>query len=893
MAEESPSPKPAKKNRLGKFELVRILGKGGMGTVYEATCEGSADRFAIKVLHPSLSSDKEILTRFEREVKAGQALDHPGIVKIYDVGQDKGRYFFAMQFVEGTPLDELIDGEGLAPEESAALIRDAALALHHAHEHGITHRDIKPNNIIRASDSTVFLTDFGIAREATAATLTADGQVIGTPFYMSPEQATGQRKEIGPASDVYSLGITFYELLTRTTPFRGENIHQIFHNVLRKDPLPVTQVAPAVPKPLETIVMKAIRKEVSKRYPSALALAEDIDRFLEGRSVEAKPMTGTERFVQAVRRHKGLSAMIALGVVLVTAFAVVLAAGAQAARARAEEAAREREAKVAKLVEEGTTALEAGDFGKAREALEMALSMDKENADAARALAAVQAAKTRAEEMQARREAERKARTLAREGDEARAAFEEAHRKRTAFFDRLEDIWETSGYGFESHAVKDLDLSLRSAGVEAEEAAARALDLYAKALLLDPHCEEARRGTASIRMDQCALAFREGLHTGEMREAQRLLLLAAQHDEEGYHETRRKEIEAWMRWEQTVDIRPTPPVDDIRVLRVDLEKNERTEVKEFQNGRGRLPPGSYIAALESPGHVETNLPFVVEWPASEEEKDASRILTVSIHRKADKYEGMVYVPAGPFVMGGGGGVRGGATRTVELPAFFIDRCEVTCAAYEAFLADLQKENPSLVEGYRPKFQLAEGDTDYFKDQWGKARSDPFRMEDWNLAWFRHEDGSWHPPDAVREFPVGGVSFEAAQAFARHHGKRLPTSEEWEKAARGVDGRRYPWGNRFDEHRVSHQQNPDPSVFEGWRRMHPADSLPEGMSPYGCLHMASNISEWTDTDIKGDHKINRGGCPYDEIQMMRCASIDYTRPADRNSSLGFRCVRDPE
>ncbi|MHC4597926.1 MAG: serine/threonine protein kinase, partial [Planctomycetota bacterium] len=350
--------------QLGPYRILQMIGKGGMGAVFTGVREGSEKKYAIKLLLPTVA-DKDAVARFKREIEAGKKLDHPGIVKIHEVGRDGDKYYFAMDFVDGKPLDKLIFGEGVPAEEGARLIRDAAEALQHAHENGVVHRDIKPSNLIRSKDGDVFITDFGIASEETSATLTADGQILGTPYYMAPEQAMGLRKEVGPGSDVYSLGITFYELLTRTTPFRGEQIHHIIRKILSEDPIPPSEVAGGVPRDLEMVVMKAIRKEREKRYASAKEFAEDLDRFLDGKPVLARPLSRIEKLSRAMKHQKGLFAMGAVACLLFVALCVFLVAHSAAAKSRALKEARERREKVESLVKEGAAQYKQKEYEKA------------------------------------------------------------------------------------------------------------------------------------------------------------------------------------------------------------------------------------------------------------------------------------------------------------------------------------------------------------------------------------------------------------------------------------------------------------------------------------------------------------------------------------------------
>ncbi|MHC5037711.1 MAG: protein kinase domain-containing protein [Planctomycetota bacterium] len=890
---KKPKKKGAKKfeiTELGPYTVARMIGKGGMGAVFEATRKGAKKRYALKILLPAVA-DTEALERFKREVEAGKELDHPGIVKIHEIGYEKGKYFFAMDFVDGKPLDKIIDGEGIAPEEGARIMRDAAEALAHAHAKGIIHRDIKPNNIILSKEGKVFITDFGIARQESSATLTADGQILGTPFYMSPEQATGRRKEITPGSDIYSLGITFYELLTRTTPFRGEKVHEIIRKILTEDPIPPSLVAGGVPKDLEMVVMKAIRKEIPKRYPSAEAFVEDLDRFLEGKPVLARPLSTQERLVRSMKRHKGLYASGAVAAILIFAFIAVMTARGAAARSRAMRKAKAKEEKVQTLVTDGEEKLKAGALEKAREAFEEALALNKKHGEAFRGLAATQDEIKKAQKRRDWAQRREEAASLARKGAEAKRPFLDAHVRRMAFMKRLEQLWQDFGPEYESSQVNAAKGSFEEADAEAQEKGSTALDLFEQALLLDPASTEAHQGIASLRMAGSEAEFRQALWKGDFTEVKRSLVFVDQHDQKGEHKTKVKALREWMAWDQPVEIASNPAADEVTLFRTDLREGSETSMESSSSGRFRVAPGSYVAELKKKGYVITRLPFVIEWPKKPPVAGQTQRISVKLLLSAEKYEGMIYIPEGEFIMGGAGGARAGPRRREKLPAYFIDRTEVTAAAYKVFLDRLARKNPALLKKYLPLYPVPR-DSEKFEEwmqNWKINRKDPLREEYWNVAWVPNPDGTWSPMKGQENRPVGGICYEAANAFAKSFGKRLPTSVEWEKAARGVDGRRYPWGMQYDEFRVANMNFPNRKFEDWWGFV--TDSLPEGASPYGCLHMAGNLAEWTCTDFKGDHKVNRGGGQADLPQMQRCSSIDYTRQADQNPALGFRCVRD--
>ena len=262
-------------DRLGRYEIVRKLGEGAMGVVYEGRDPKLGRRVAIKTARRELMSrgamTEELMQRFLREAQAAGALNHPNIVTIYDVGEEGDVSYIAMEYLEGSDLRDVIaDRRRLSVEEIVNLGAVIAEALSAAHAQGIVHRDVKPANIFVQTDGRVKITDFGIARVSDS-TLTQEGTLIGTPHYMSPEQFMGQR--VDGRSDLFSLGVILYELLTGEKPFSGEAISTVMHQCLKVNPIPPEELNFAVPKPLSDVVMKAMSKRPDGRYPDGHALA--------------------------------------------------------------------------------------------------------------------------------------------------------------------------------------------------------------------------------------------------------------------------------------------------------------------------------------------------------------------------------------------------------------------------------------------------------------------------------------------------------------------------------------------------------------------------------------------------------------------------------------------
>lgn len=311
---------------LGDFVLEQEIARGGMGVVYRAR-QGSLDRLvALKVVRSGEFADPDEVQRFRAEAEAAATLDHPHIVSIFDVGEARGVQFYAMQLIEGGSLAKRM-GEWAVPKagtRAAAKVRQAAAAdlmatvaraVHHAHQRGILHRDIKPGNILLDAAGGPHVTDFGLARRiGRDSTLTRTGAILGTPSYMAPEQARG-REDVTTEADVYGLGAVLYELLAGRPPFAGEDVLDTLYQVREREPAAVRSVCPWVDRDLETVCLKCLEKDPAKRYSSAAALADDLDRWRNGEPVLARRAGPVERAVKWARRHPAGAALVAVGAV--------------------------------------------------------------------------------------------------------------------------------------------------------------------------------------------------------------------------------------------------------------------------------------------------------------------------------------------------------------------------------------------------------------------------------------------------------------------------------------------------------------------------------------------------------------------------------------------------
>lgn len=331
---------------IGDYQILGELGRGGMGVVYKARHRKLNRVVALKMILAGAHAGNEALERFITEARAVAHLQHPGIVQIFDIGEHEGLPYFSLEFVEGSDLQKKLDRQPQSARYAAGIVQKLAVAMQYAHDNSILHRDLKPPNVLLDANGEPKITDFGLAKQVggeEASTSTTMGTIMGSPSYMPPEQARGDVSSLTPKSDLYSLGAVLYEMLTGRPPFLAEKPLETVMQVVNNEPVSPRDLQPSVPVDIETICLKAMQKEQGARYETCADLADDLNRFLEGAPILARPISQTERLLKWCKRNPKIALPTGLAAFAIAATAVITTWAWQTTSAQAAIIAQEKE----------------------------------------------------------------------------------------------------------------------------------------------------------------------------------------------------------------------------------------------------------------------------------------------------------------------------------------------------------------------------------------------------------------------------------------------------------------------------------------------------------------------------------------------------------------------
>lgn len=827
----------------GSYRLLEEIGSGGMATVYKAVQVSLGRTVAIKLLADELTKHGSYVARFLREAKLAGTLSHPNIVAVFDAGSSEGKYYFAMEFVDGESVQTILERERLLPEERALEIaRQIASGLEYASKQGLIHRDVKPGNILMGAEGTAKLADLGlvrsIGRSAEMTPLTRIGLMLGTPDYISPEQARGD-EDLDSRSDVYSLGATLFRMLTGRPLFGGKTkAHVVAKHLTKQAPL-ADDVNPDVSKGTSLIIRKALEKDRQDRYRSPGEMASDLQDVLEGRGPQIASsyygVTGrAPRLMASLLKRLGRRRALLVGVPV--AVAIVLALAYHLAPTDGPPEGRGLATEV--------VAVDGADEPKATGPVESRPepeavdgSSDKVEAEAAR-LAAEQ-------ERQAAAEAEREKR----------------------FGDLVRLGRELLGDGDVAGAM---DILIQAKTIKETDEVAQLLD-EAKRMRYLARADVAERDgrlQEAIRLCERALDAKNDLDLrGRVETLRRKLTLAkllAEADELAENGTWHQ---AKKSYEDALDIAVGDETDTVRA-RLEPVESEVRYLDILDEADRALRDREWREALELARAAADMRP----------DRQKAKVVLEQARRglgpekKITNSIGMefVLIPAGEFPMGGdNGGADEKPQHKVFLDAYYIGKYEVTNAQFEMLDPTRKRQ--------RTEFSAAD------------------------------------------DMPVVAVPWREVVLFCRWLSEkegieyRLPTEAEWERAARGTDGRTYPWGNEppgsggLWRCNVAWGSEHGEWAADGHRYASPVGKYAKGASPYGVHDLAGNVWEWCADWYASDYysknetrnptgppsgrqRVLRGGSFAEQAQHARSANRAAHAPGLVEASVGFRCVR---
>ena len=960
-----------------KYIIDRTIGKGGMGAVLSTVDQDIRRKVAMKIMLTADSTNTPKVKRFLEEAQITGQLEHPNIVPVHEIGIDEDlKIYFTMKLVQGEDLETILakceDDRDTYPEKFSLgnliqLFMKLCDGISYAHSKGVIHRDLKPENIMIGNFGEVLVMDWGIAKiigqqdtaleekrspnpnESDKHTQTMEGIVLGTPAYMSPEQAWGNVSELGERSDIFSLGAILYKILTFHAPYEGENLRAILkkaqdHAFVSPD---IRAPQQNVPPELNAVCMKAMAFEQGKRYATVLDLKKDLQLYLDGKSVSAKK---DSLFVVAkkwVLRNKIATAGIAAAVLCLVAgitatsmyeskkkqemighllnqgkqfssleqfeaaektYFAVLGLDSENQKARdgiarvSSSALAEKNKRLAAVkIQEANRLFEARNYIRAYDAYVATLSLDPHSQEA---IEGIKTATVMAEKQKARQKIApilAETQFLSDRKKEINSRIESLKARKKELNEKIE--------GYEEAAVKkpywETEKKLFASTIENLKAESEIISRYLTILSHDGSHEQARKALTRIYYDKyiagealqnreemayyktLILTFDDGTYR-KLLEQPGTLTLTALPQPDAYY---------LFRFLEGTDRRMIPVPFSASIFQSSQPADANNESVSGMDPRFNLqqttyipvhkllrfspfnrlhhisamplPGGSYLIVIKKEGYVEARVPILIR------RGEIKQTPEIQLFLRKEVPESFAYIPQGEFIMGGDRNALNALDRSNKaLPGYFISRHEVTTEDYLKFINYMEARIPGSAKKYLPRKSPTSG---FYWEKIGERYQSTF-------------------PD---NWPILGISWNDARAYCAFLSRlnkqkgwsfRLPEEWEWEKAARGADGRYFPWGNFFD-YRFCMMANSRKEKSNGPEAV---GSFPMDRSVYGVEDMAGNVSEWCNTlfDRKKNIRINRGAAwSYVEENYARCACRNGHSPSDVADFRGFRMVVD--
>jgi len=862
-----------------RYEKLAKIGEGATAVVYRAWDRELKRAVALKILRPLPEVWEVAMRRLQREAEAMASLAHPNIVTLYDAVITPGTIELVMELVEGAPLSRILGERKVEMRTLVRLLEKAARGVASAHAKGIVHRDLKPANILVDSRGEPRVGDFGLAHFGGSRTaMTETGAILGTPLYMAPEQIAGGSDSVTPRTDVYGLGAILYEIATGRPPHAADTMEALLHRILHDLPIPPRKLNPSATRDLETVILKSLEKDPTRRYADAGDLADDLDRTLRGEPVRARRAGPAALAWRWAKRHRAVTAATLVFALAAGAATAILTVNRhrlrsrivelqfQAAEAERQERwdeARDRHAEV-RLLSPGQP-LSEGKFYTLAEKAKAAERRRRSRALLEQARRVREQGEEIAKELERVKEQKKELETTIRPWDP---------RDRQLVQWKVEDRQEELENLQDVKRQEELRAYLSAYGADPEDPKPRSLlaQHYFKAFCLasrDVLFDDPEEFAASVRM------YDDGTLEPELHQDGALSFDSSPTGAELY----------LFRYEEGGDPRLLPrPFNAIRreSRRPARESDEETlyalECSDF-NRIGTCPVaglklarGSYLAVLRRAGFRDTRFPVFVR---------RGDVTSVRVPLYSDETigRGFLYVPGGEYLTGmryyreRAGGAK---IETARADGFFLSKFEVTCDEYREFIAAVARTDPAAARRRVPR-DAEKNQTLWRVDDDGTVR-----------YWSEGMKGTW---------PVSGISWDDAQAYcewrtaqARAQGERvrfrLPTSVEWERAGRGADCRMTPWGQSFvwcfaKGALTRNQGSPEP-----------VGTFPEDESPFGVRDICGSVSEWCADERPGkwQDRIARGGS-YAFANASQFLWYSFSLNHGRaNIAVGIRLVR---